>query len=298
MKPDPQNSAETSEISAPLPVQVHSSKHSVETTECLQFSSVDALQLSLKQEREESQFHQQCTKSEPCSNAADRKITPFSNSVISEVSELRVGKSVCWSDFPRVDTECGNLINDTQVVPKNPSVGADITVLTVCVSEASNTSATSSEFFNTSRIAGAIKVANITKLQDRHSGSLTRCTPSRNSWTCGTCGLSCACKSQLERHNWIHTGEKPFKCETCGKAFAQNSTLTRHVRTHTGEKPFECSMCHASFAQKTNLTSHIRTHTGEKPFKCSICANSFSDRSTLRNHIQTHRQENIRMYYV
>ncbi|XP_062978922.1 zinc finger protein 2-like [Elgaria multicarinata webbii] len=108
---------------------------------------------------------------------------------------------------------------------------------------------------------------------------------------CLACGKSFTCKSSLNDHWKIHTGEKPFQCSECGKSFCQRTNLVRHEIIHTGEKPFQCSECGKCFFQKTNLLKHQTIHTGEKPFKCLECGKSFSRRENLLGHQRIHTGE-------
>ncbi|XP_066970724.1 protein tramtrack, alpha isoform-like isoform X10 [Macrobrachium rosenbergii] len=68
------------------------------------------------------------------------------------------------------------------------------------------------------------------------------------------------CRSKLESHQLIYTGEKPFACPFCSSRFNRKGNLTTHIRTHTGEKPFACDICSYRCAHKSHLKRHRNTH--------------------------------------
>lgn len=49
---------------------------------------------------------------------------------------------------------------------------------------------------------------------------------------------------------------KRAQCPYCYQWFFRKSDLKRHETVHTGERPFECGVCHKRFARRCTLKNH------------------------------------------
>ncbi|CAI7593251.1 unnamed protein product [Penicillium pancosmium] len=52
--------------------------------------------------------------------------------------------------------------------------------------------------------------------------------------------------------------QRAFRCPFCAKEFRRKEHLQRHERLHTKEKPFQCTLCSAGFARRDLLARHFR----------------------------------------
>jgi len=51
-----------------------------------------------------------------------------------------------------------------------------------------------------------------------------------------------------------------LRCRFCANVYQKREHLERHERIHTGDKPFACAKCHRLFSRHDSLIRHQRVH--------------------------------------
>jgi len=104
------------------------------------------------------------------------------------------------------------------------------------------------------------------------------------------CGKKFKYKSDMERHQTIHSDSRPYSCTfpNCDKKFKRPDALHSHLRIHIRTPPFECpvSQCGSLFNTKSALQYHMLKHKGERAFKCNFpgCDKAFFTITHLKQH--------------
>lgn len=133
---------------------------------------------------------------------------------------------------------------------------------------------------------------------------------------CGYCDRQFSCKSNLDRHVRLHTGQKPYTCKDCSERFQNKSEYMKHKNTCSAftaksEPPksesslpvtavsnsegdsYPCYICRQTFDTIHRLQMHRKSHN---EFSCRRCGKSFDGGIALSNHLRTHNFDGFRRY--
>uniref|UniRef100_A0A1I8JPS6 C2H2-type domain-containing protein n=1 Tax=Macrostomum lignano TaxID=282301 RepID=A0A1I8JPS6_9PLAT len=84
--------------------------------------------------------------------------------------------------------------------------------------------------------------------------------------------------ADLEKHQRVHSADRPYHCNMCDKRFLKSSHLRIHIAgVHNKERRFTAVTCDRRLA---SLNVHIRKHTDERPYQCKdLCGKRFKSSS-------------------
>ncbi|XP_064881019.1 gastrula zinc finger protein XlCGF49.1-like [Oncorhynchus nerka] len=131
-----------------------------------------------------------------------------------------------------------------------------------------------------------LMVPQTSPLTNYSSSAISKYSGKEKRILCSFCGKAFSFPKQVEIHQRMDKGEKPFGCHLCRASLPDTSNLKMHQRVHTGEKSYSCPHCEKRFSHQHHLKIHLKVHKGERPFACTHCRKRFSERSYLRIHQQ------------
>lgn len=86
-----------------------------------------------------------------------------------------------------------------------------------------------------------------------------------------------------------------YRCATCKKPFPSKSKLDRHQTVHTNERPFACPLCPLRYTQNSSLDVHLRTiHDAEEVIRAKTLIRNERMKAKYGEHLKgtKHDDEN------
>ncbi|XP_016319905.1 zinc finger protein 2 homolog isoform X2 [Sinocyclocheilus anshuiensis] len=115
---------------------------------------------------------------------------------------------------------------------------------------------------------------------------------------CQQCTKYFIYRSDLVKHQEIHTQAGTHECPQCGQVFDDSVQLVSHRSTNCNSRVFKCIKCTAHFRSLRTLYRHNRVHKEKTTHKCPECGRLFTSLSRLVSHRRTHRTPTVKRNYT